>query len=109
MPPIDDHPPGTEAPAGASGHHHDDEHPELISAYAKVGLRLFSVYLALYGAFVGVNAFAPGLMASRPTGGLNLAVSAGLGLIVAAVVLALVYMALCKRIADRHREGGAGR
>ncbi|QDV38633.1 DUF485 domain-containing protein [Tautonia plasticadhaerens] len=109
MPPTDDHPPGADAPAGAAGQPHDDEHPDLISAHAKAGLRLFAVYLALYGAFVGVNAFAPGVMASRPTGGLNLAVAAGLGLIVAAAVLALVYMALCKRIADRHRAGGGGR
>jgi uncharacterized membrane protein (DUF485 family) len=80
------------------------------------------VYLALYAAFVGVNAFAPDVMARRPTGGLNLAVSTGLGLIVAAIVLSLVYMAICKGVADRHwaasgtrpghdgdRERGAGR
>ncbi|RUL89115.1 DUF485 domain-containing protein [Tautonia sociabilis] len=96
MPPIDDHPPI------------DDEHPELTSAYAKVGLRLFAVYLALYGAFVLVNAFAPGLMASRPIGGLNLALATGLGLIAAAVVLALVYVGICKRIADRRRAEGGG-
>ena len=106
MPPIDDLPPPGDDHA-ATTEHHDDEHPELTTSYARVGLRLFAVYLACYGAFVGVNAFAPGVMARRPGGGLNLAVLAGLALIAGAVALALVYMAICRRIADRHRaEGG---
>jgi uncharacterized membrane protein (DUF485 family) len=104
---FEDHP-HDEEPVGPLGPV-DEEHPELTVAYAKLGLRLFLVYLALYGAFVGINAFAPGVMASRPLGGLNLAVTAGLGLIVAAVALALIYMLLCKWTADRHRAAGGGR
>ncbi|WP_315852096.1 DUF485 domain-containing protein [Tautonia rosea] len=111
-------PPTHERPAagtrGGPPAHDVDEPPALTIAYARVGLGLFAVYLALYAAFVGVNAFAPEVMARRPTGGLNLAVSTGLGLIVAAIILSLVYMALCKRVADRYwassgsRPGGDG-
>lgn len=94
-------------PAGDGAGPHDDEHPAMTTAYAGVGLRLFAVYLAFYAGFVGLNAFAPRLMARAPLGGLNLALAYGLGLIAGAVVLALLYMALCRRIARRHRaEGG---
>jgi uncharacterized membrane protein (DUF485 family) len=88
---------------------HDDDHPHLVSANAKAGLALFVVYLLLYGGFVALNAFAPGLMARPAAGGLNLAVLYGMGLIAAAFALALVYMALCRRIAERHASGGRGR
>ncbi|WP_235904962.1 DUF485 domain-containing protein [Tautonia marina] len=112
MPPIHDR--STAGTRGGPPAHDVDEPPALTIAYAKVGLWLFVIYLALYAAFVGVNAFAPDVMAKRPTGGLNLAVSTGLGLIVAAIILSLVYMAICKRVADRHwaasgtRPGGDG-
>ena len=70
---------------------------------------LFGVYLVLYAGFVGLNAFAPAVMARTPFGGLNLAILYGLGLIVAAFVLALIYMALCRRIVSRHGAGGRDR
>ena len=87
-----------------------DDHPELAAANARAGLWLFALYLALYAGFVGLSAFAPGLMARAPFGGLNLAILYGMGLIAAALVLALVYMATCRRAARRHSsEGGAPR
>jgi uncharacterized membrane protein (DUF485 family) len=90
---------------------HDDDHPELVAAHARVGLVLFAVYLVLYGTFVGLSAFAPGLMAWAPGGGLNLAVIYGMGLIFAAVLLAFVYMGACRWIAGRRGRvaGGHGR
>ena len=88
---------------------HDDDRPEVVAANARAGLWLFGVYLALYAGFMGLSAFAPEIMASSPGGGLNLALLYGMGLIVAAVVLAFVYMAACRRIAGRHAQGAEGR
>ncbi|QDT68160.1 hypothetical protein MalM25_10760 [Planctomycetes bacterium MalM25] len=58
---------------------------------ARLGLVLFSVYALCYAAFVLTNAFAAELMEQQPVAGLNLAVLSGFGLIVLALVLALVY------------------
>ena len=87
----------------------ESDHPDLIAAQARVGLVLFGVYLAIYAGFVGLSALSPAWMATRVAGGLNLAIVYGMGLIVAAIVLALGYMAICRGVADRHDEGGRGR
>ena len=57
---------------------------------------LFLVYLLFYGGFVGLATFAPNALARPALAGVNLAVVYGFGLIVAALVLALVYMLLCR-------------
>jgi len=64
---------------------------------ARLGLVLFFVYFVLYGDFVGLAAFAPGVMARTPAAGVNLAIWYGFGLIVSAILLALVYGWLCSR------------
>lgn len=79
-----------------------DEHPDLSAQHGRLGLWLFAVYLALYGGFVGLSAFAPDVMSSSPILDVNLAVLSGLGLIVAALVLALLYTVLCRLATDRH-------
>ena len=86
---------------------HDDEHPELSSRNARMGLVLFILYLVFYGGFMGLNAFSPLTMkatplTSPPFAGVNLAILYGVALIIGAVLLALVYMFLCKRNADQH-------
>jgi uncharacterized membrane protein (DUF485 family) len=53
---------------------------------------LFWIYVLLYGGFMGLVLVRPDLLALRPFGGVNLAILAGLGLIVAAFGLALVSM-----------------
>jgi uncharacterized membrane protein (DUF485 family) len=63
---------------------------------ARLGLVLFFLYLAIYGAFVYLSAFRPQLMAQPALAGVNLAVVYGFGLILGAFVLAILYMALCK-------------
>ena len=70
------------------------------SRNARIGLILFAVYLALYGGFVYLSAFQAETMESTPVAGLNLAVLYGFGLIIAALILALVYGWVC-------REGGS--
>ena len=68
---------------------------------SRFGLVLFLIYVLLYAGFMALNAFAPHLMSRMPFGGVNLAIVYGLGLIVAAFVLALIY-------ATSARSGGGG-
>lgn len=63
---------------------------------ARVGMVLFILYLLVYGAFVAINAFWPEVMSDVKVGGVNLAVSYGLGLIGLALVLALLYAWICR-------------
>lgn len=74
----------------------DDDHPEISARNARYGLWLFAVYVVLYAGFMGLSAFEPQLMSKTPFGGVNLAIIYGFGLIVAALVLALIYMVLCR-------------
>ena len=43
-----------------------------------------------------LSAFEPQVMAKAPFGGTNLAILYGIGLIIAALLLALIYMVLCR-------------
>jgi uncharacterized membrane protein (DUF485 family) len=63
---------------------------------ARLGLVLFAVYLAAYGAYVAINAFRPGLMDEVVFSGINLAVASGFGLIIGAVILAVLYAVSCR-------------
>lgn len=66
------------------------------SQTTRTGLILFAVYLLLYGGFMLLNTFAPDAMEMLILPGINLAVAYGIGLIVAAFVLALWYGWLCR-------------
>ncbi len=66
-----------------------------MSRNARIGIWLFAVYLVLYGGFVLINTFSPHTMESTPIEGVNLAIIYGFGLIIAALVLALVYGWVC--------------
>jgi uncharacterized membrane protein (DUF485 family) len=73
---------------------------------ARIGMWLFAVYLLLYGGFVGISAFAPQWMDARPVADISLAIVYGMGLIVAAFLLALVYGWLCRTaVPDASQEG----
>ena len=67
----------------------------------RIGLALFWVYVLLYAGFMGLVLFRPDLLSLRPFGGVNLAIAYGMGLIAAAFLLAIVYMAACRAV-----EGG---
>ena len=67
---------------------------------ARVGIVLFLFYLLIYASFVALSAFAPATMAKPVIGGVNLAVVYGFVLIALALVLAIVYMLMCKRGGD---------
>lgn len=66
------------------------------SKNARLGLQLFAVYLLFYGGFVFISAFRAEWMEITPVAGMNLAILYGFGLIIAALVLALIYGAICK-------------
>ena len=74
----------------------------------RIGLSLFAVYLVLYSGFVLLAAFSPETMEATPLAGVNLAIWYGFGLIVAAILLALVYGWACRAIADRTTEPSGG-
>ena len=67
---------------------------------SRIGLVLFAVYLLLYGGFVFLSAFAADVMETTPIAGVNLAILYGFGLIIAALVMALIYGFLCKPTDD---------
>jgi uncharacterized membrane protein (DUF485 family) len=64
---------------------------------AALGLKLFVLYLVLYLGFVLINAFAANLMETEVFSGLNLAIVYGFGLIIFAIVLAMIYGLMCQR------------
>ena len=65
------------------------------SSNARLGLKLFMVYLALYSGFVLISAFAPEVMERTPIAGINLAILYGFGLIIGALALSLIYGFMC--------------
>ena len=79
-----------------------------LSRNARLGLVLFLIYCIFYGGFVAMNAFAAERM-QKPVealGQINLAVAFGMGLILLAFVLAMIYMMLCQP-SQEDEQGGA--
>ena len=70
-----------------------DNRPGQTSRHARWGLVLFAIYVVFYAGFVALAAFWPESM-GRPTplGSVNLAIAYGMGLIVAALLLAGIYL-----------------
>ena len=75
----------------------EKESAAVVAHNTRTGLALFAVYSVIYGGFMLLSAFAPQLMSQPFLGGVNLAVVYGFALIVAAIVLALVYVKLCRK------------
>jgi uncharacterized membrane protein (DUF485 family) len=83
--------------------HHED-HPHVVSRNARYGLSLFAVYVLLYAGFIFLAVFRTDALGKPALLGVNLAVVYGFGLIVGAIVLALVYMLLTRRPVHHVRE-----
>jgi uncharacterized membrane protein (DUF485 family) len=64
---------------------------------------MFLLYALVYAGFVIINLVRPGAMEIVLFGGLNLAVVYGFGLIVFALILALIYSRACGRREKRLR------
>jgi uncharacterized membrane protein (DUF485 family) len=69
----------------------DREEPSGKTPASRLGLALFAIYLAFYLGFVLISAFACDWFEIILPGGLNLAVVYGFGLIILALVLAMIY------------------
>ena len=61
---------------------------------SRIGLFLFFIYFLLYAGFMSLTTFRFQALAA-PVAGVNWAIVYGMGLIVAAFALAIVYMATC--------------
>ncbi len=78
-----------------------------ITRNARYGIVLFLIYLAFYAGFVGLNAFAPERMKAPVPwlGGVNFAIAFGMGLIILALILAAIYLLLCRGSVEAPGEG----
>ena len=70
----------------------------------RLGAWMFVLYALVYAGFVVVNLVRPGAMEIVLFGGLNVAVVYGFGLIIFALVLALIYSRACGRREKRLHE-----
>ena len=67
---------------------------------ARLGVWFFFLYLFCYGGFVAIGVLNYELLDQEVAGGLNLALIYGIGLIVFAVLLGILYNHLCSRYED---------
>ena len=81
----------TADPSNDSSHQSDSSRASARRFNTQLGLALLLVYIALYGGFVLLNATNPDLMTGRGIGGMNLAFSLGMVLVVSSIALACVY------------------
>ena len=63
----------------------------------RLGIWMFLLYAIVYAIFVGINLYDPLLMEAEIVLGLNLATVFGFGLIIAALLQALIYNTICTR------------
>lgn len=60
-----------------------------------LGVKMFIGYALIYAGFIGINLVSPLSMEKEIFWGLNLAVTYGFGLIIFALILALIYNQAC--------------
>lgn len=68
---------------------------------AKLGIYLFIFYSFVYAGFVAVNTIDPKVMSIIVFAGLNLACVYGFGLIILAIVMGVIYNAMCTAAENR--------
>ncbi|PKP01914.1 MAG: hypothetical protein CVU11_13710 [Bacteroidetes bacterium HGW-Bacteroidetes-6] len=68
-----------------------------IAKKTRLGVILFFVYLIVYAGFVTIGMVFPHAMGMELIGGQNIAVIYGMGLIILAVVMGLIYNAICTK------------
>ena len=75
----------------------EQEDADVVAHNTRMGVILFGVYILFYGGFMALSAFWPRAMSRPVVGGANLAVVYGFALILIALVLALIYMRICRK------------
>jgi uncharacterized membrane protein (DUF485 family) len=78
-------------------------------AKARLGMWLFLSCCVVHAGFVALTTMSPTTMERPGLLGLNLAVTYGFGLIVLAIVMGLIYNAICGRMEDRINAAGGRR
>lgn len=78
-------------PAAQAGTDHAAEYKK------SLGVKIFIVYALIYAGFVAINVIDPVMMEIEILFGLNLAIVYGFGLIIIALVMALIYNAMCNK------------
>ncbi len=68
---------------------------------AKLGIIMFVCYLVIYAGFVVIGVLSPSTLGVSAIGGLNLAFVYGMGLIVLAIIMGLIYNYFCTRFEHR--------
>jgi uncharacterized membrane protein (DUF485 family) len=89
-------------PASQSGVDHAADYKR------NLGIKMFIIYSLFYAGFVAINVISPVLMEKTIVFGLNLACTYGFGLIIVALIMALIYNAMCRRQETRMADGGEG-
>jgi len=82
----------------------DDESKAIVGYKKRLGFLMFGIYAAAYAVFVILSVYNVTIMDTLMPLGLNLAAFFGLGLIVLALILALVYSSACN---IRERSAGS--
>jgi len=78
----------------------DQEKKAVIAHNTRMGVILFIAYVIFYGGFVALSAFSPETMSEPFLGGVNVAVVYGFALIIVPLLLAFVYMKLCRKTSN---------
>lgn len=71
------------------------------AAKTRLGVVLFVVYLLIYAGFVAINTLSPETMAAEVFLELNLAVVYGIGLILLAIVMGVIYNHICTGLENK--------
>ena len=75
----------------------------------KLGVIMFIIYGLIYAGFVAINLMNPVLMEATALFGMNLACVYGFGLIILALVLALIYNQICTGYEAKYNTPDTGK
>ena len=67
---------------------------------SKLGIYMFFVYVLVYAGFIAINVLSPKMMEAIVFAGLNLSIVYGVGLILLAFIMGLVYNKMCSNKED---------
>lgn len=70
----------------------------------QLGVILFFVYLVIYAGFVLIGTISPETLGMKALGKLNLAFVYGMGLILLAAVMGLIYNYFCTRFEEKYNK-----
>jgi len=76
--------------------HQTNDHDSSERRKSNIGVKMTVLYAIIYGGFVVLNVFFPTLMGVKTILGLTLALAYGLGLIIIAIIFAIIYNQLVR-------------